>query len=124
MNQEEYLMAKFEQWIKRCEEKLAQHKDNLALWENGFLAPTEPDEQERECTIRELKAAISTLEWCLNSEFQDTVWKLPMKQTACKICGATFICNNGMWSTTCSCAQQSAISVVAGESKNRTQAEQ
>lgn len=28
-----------------------------------------------------------------------------MKQTACKLCGATFVCDNGMWFTTCNCAR-------------------
>lgn len=42
-------------------EKIAQHTDNLHLWENGYLTPTEPDEQERECVMRELKAVISEL---------------------------------------------------------------
>lgn len=42
-------------------ERIAQHTDNLHLWENGYLNPTEPDEQERECVMRELKAVISEL---------------------------------------------------------------
>jgi hypothetical protein len=25
--------------------------------------------------------------------------------TACKLCGKTFVCNNGMWFTTCACAK-------------------
>lgn len=28
-----------------------------------------------------------------------------MKQTQCKLCGAPFVCDNGMWSTTCECAK-------------------
>lgn len=28
-----------------------------------------------------------------------------MKQTACKLCGKAFICDNGQWSTTCDCAK-------------------
>ena len=47
-------------------EKLEQHKDNLRLWKNGYLAPTEPDANEREAIMRELKAAIVTLEWVLS----------------------------------------------------------
>ena len=27
------------------------------------------------------------------------------KQIACNLCGRTFVCNNGMWSTTCTCAK-------------------
>jgi hypothetical protein len=46
-------------WVK---ERLAQHRENLRLWENGFLTPTEPDPQERGCVVRELKAAIAELE--------------------------------------------------------------
>lgn len=46
----------------RIAERLVQHTDNLRLWESGYLNPTEPDPQERECVIRELKAAIAELE--------------------------------------------------------------
>lgn len=46
-------------------EKLQQHKDNLDLWEMGWLTPTEPDEVERRVTMAELRAAIKTLEWVL-----------------------------------------------------------
>ena len=46
----------------RIAERLQQHYDNLKLWENGYLNPTEPDEQERECVQRELKACIAELE--------------------------------------------------------------
>lgn len=28
-----------------------------------------------------------------------------MQQTACKLCGKTFVCDNGQWSATCSCAK-------------------
>lgn len=45
----------------RIGERLLQHMDNLALWEDGTLTPTEPDEHERECVVRELKAAIAEL---------------------------------------------------------------
>lgn len=31
-----------------------------------------------------------------------------MKQSSCKLCGATFICDNGQWSTTCACAKDRA----------------
>lgn len=27
------------------------------------------------------------------------------KQIACNLCGKSFVCNNGMWSTTCTCAK-------------------
>lgn len=45
----------------RIGERLKQHLDNLDLWAKGVLTPTEPDPQERECVIRELKAAIAEL---------------------------------------------------------------
>ena len=45
----------------RIGERLQQHLDNLALWENGTLTLTEPDEHERECVVRELKAVIAEL---------------------------------------------------------------
>lgn len=44
------------------DERLKQHRDNLALWSNGFLDPTEPDENERIAVMRELEAAIAELE--------------------------------------------------------------
>ena len=43
-------------------ERLKQHRDNLHLWQSGFLAPTEPDEDERAAVMRELRAAIFELE--------------------------------------------------------------
>ena len=46
--------------------KLEQHKENLQLWESGYLAPTEPDADERATIMRELKAAIATLEWAMS----------------------------------------------------------
>ena len=46
----------------RIAERLQQHYDNLRLWENGFLTPTEPDPEERAAVVRELKAAIAELE--------------------------------------------------------------
>jgi hypothetical protein len=30
-----------------------------------------------------------------------------MKQISCKSCGASFVCNNGMWSATCDCSDGS-----------------
>lgn len=45
----------------RIGERLQQHLDNLALWESGYLDPSEPDEDERACTVRELRAAIAEL---------------------------------------------------------------
>ncbi len=33
-----------------------------------------------------------------------------MKQTACKLCGKTFVCDNGRWFTTCTCAASGASS--------------
>lgn len=49
--------------IKRhVEERLKQHRYNLALWNNGTLTPTEPDPGERAAVKRELNAAINELE--------------------------------------------------------------
>jgi len=42
--------------------RLAQHLENLELWESGYLDPTEPDPEERDAVVRELKAAIAELE--------------------------------------------------------------
>lgn len=44
------------------DDRLKQHRDNLAMWSNGFLDPTEPDENERNAVMRELEAAIAELE--------------------------------------------------------------
>jgi len=41
---------------------IKQHRDNIELWDTGFLLPTEPEEDERRITMAELKAAIDTLE--------------------------------------------------------------
>lgn len=49
-------------------ERIQQHRDNLALWESGYLAPTEPDEEERTAVMRELRAAIAELSWVLGEE--------------------------------------------------------
>lgn len=43
---------------KHLEQRIKQHQDNLKLWESGFLAPTEPDPEERDVIMRELKACI------------------------------------------------------------------
>lgn len=43
-------------------ERLFQHRENLKLWQGGYLNFTEPDELEREAVKRELKAAIAELE--------------------------------------------------------------
>lgn len=49
-------------------DKLFWHRENLRLWNNGWLTPTEPDEEEQRITIAELKAAIATLEWVLGED--------------------------------------------------------
>ena len=42
-------------------ERVKQHADNLRLWKNGFLIPTEPDEQERDRAKMELEIALCEL---------------------------------------------------------------
>jgi hypothetical protein len=46
-------------------ERLAQHRENLGLWESGYLAPTEPDPEERPATMGRIKVAIEVLEAAL-----------------------------------------------------------
>jgi hypothetical protein len=46
-------------------ERLAQHRENLGLWESGYLAPTEPDPEERQATMGRLRVAIEVLETVL-----------------------------------------------------------
>ncbi len=53
--------------MNRARERLVQHEENLRLWGNGFLNPTEPDEQERSCIMRELRAAIAEINHLLNN---------------------------------------------------------
>jgi hypothetical protein len=49
-------------------EKLAQHEENLRLWRSGYLTPTEPDPEERTIAVKQLEAAIWTLQWALGEE--------------------------------------------------------
>ena len=46
-------------------ERLEQHRVNLELWRDGYLSPTEPDEEERDRVRDRLKVAIHELEWLL-----------------------------------------------------------
>jgi hypothetical protein len=39
------------------------------------------------------------------------------KQIACKLCGKTFVCNNGMWFTTCDCARLRPEELKAAQAK-------
>jgi hypothetical protein len=43
--------------------RIRQHEDNLRGWseDGGFLLPTEPDPEERECVRRGLRAAVFEL---------------------------------------------------------------
>lgn len=47
---------------RHVDERLKQHRDNLRLWESGYLDPTEPDKIEREAVRRELQASVIELE--------------------------------------------------------------
>lgn len=47
--------------LKHANSRLKQHTDNLGLWKNGTLTPTEPDEQQRAITIEGLDACIFEL---------------------------------------------------------------
>lgn len=49
-----HLTAEAEQW---CRERIGQHNDNLKLWESGYLNATEPEQEEREITVCQLRAA-------------------------------------------------------------------
>ncbi len=46
---------------KLLDERIKQHTDNLELWNNGTLTPTEPSWEERDCVKRELRACIDEL---------------------------------------------------------------
>jgi hypothetical protein len=46
-------------------ERLSQHRENLWLWQTGYLTPTEPDPEERQAVIDRLKVAIEVLETVL-----------------------------------------------------------
>lgn len=43
------------------ESRLKTHRYNLADWESGYLAPTEPDPDERQAVMERLKVAIHVL---------------------------------------------------------------
>ena len=47
--------------LKTIQERISQHEDNLRLWENGHLTPTEPDYEERIMVMERLKASIHAL---------------------------------------------------------------
>jgi len=46
-------------------ERIAQHQENLQLWETGTLAPTEPDPEERRQIMDRLRVAIEVLKTVL-----------------------------------------------------------
>lgn len=50
------------QYLKQIDERIGYHRDSLSQWRSGLLAPTEPDEEEREKTIAGLEAAIASLQ--------------------------------------------------------------
>lgn len=59
-------------WVRKfIQERLKQHADNLAMWQepDGFLIPTEPDPEEREMVRQRLNAAIFEINKIL--EFTD-----------------------------------------------------
>jgi hypothetical protein len=47
---------------RHVRERLTQHRENLELWRNGTLTPTEPDPEERRVTVAQLEAAVYELE--------------------------------------------------------------
>lgn len=49
-------------------EWLEHSRENLRLWKNGWLEPTEPDPEERRLTVARLEAAIEALEWVLRAD--------------------------------------------------------
>lgn len=48
-------------------ERLRQHRENLKLWESGYLTPTEPEEEERWLIKERLKAVILEVEYLLKT---------------------------------------------------------
>ncbi len=40
-----------------------------------------------------------------------------MRQAACKLCHKPFVCDNGMWFTTCDCARQRPDELKAAQEK-------
>lgn len=50
-------------WIAAIERRAAQHRENIALWQDdGLLVPTEPDGEERARIRERLAVAINELE--------------------------------------------------------------
>jgi hypothetical protein len=58
------LASQRQKYIEEMEREKKQHLDNIRLWENSVLTPTEPDEEERSCVVRELKACVYTISRC------------------------------------------------------------
>ncbi len=54
-----------DEFTRYVRERLQQHRENLRLWEQGVLTPTEPDADERAAVKRELRACIRELEHLL-----------------------------------------------------------
>jgi len=61
MTREQYLLKIIADHVR---DRINQHRVNLASWmeEGGCLIYTEPDQDERECVRRELKAALRELD--------------------------------------------------------------
>lgn len=57
LSENERLRGKLESLRETATERLKMHRDNLSLWQTGYLTPTEPDPQERRETMERLKAA-------------------------------------------------------------------
>jgi len=56
-------IEKFKYLLGEIKKRLKQHRDNLRLWNNDVLSPTEPDENEREAIKRGLMGAINEDEY-------------------------------------------------------------
>jgi hypothetical protein len=50
------------------EMQLHDYEISLELWRNGYLAPTEPDADERARIIERLKVGIAILKWVLGGD--------------------------------------------------------
>lgn len=58
MNEAEYIKFVLRRHVRERQE---QHRENLRLWKEGTLTPTEPDPEERIAVVRELKASLAEL---------------------------------------------------------------
>ena len=102
-----------ETWVKCKQEEVmagtAVKPEHLWPWENI-------PEREREVDRRIGEAVAAYLDSC-TTECDTDAQVYDQKPYHCKLCGKTFICDNGMWSTICDCARTRPDELAAVQAK-------